>query len=122
MDVTYSRCAGLNVHKKTMVACVITPKAKITRTFSTMTGGLLEMADWLVEQQITHFATQIPSSTITTRPVAQKDQRLDPVGGVGRREANGYRSPPQPDGAVMKPMEGRGRGLTTISHLPQIPP
>ncbi len=58
MDITYSRCAGLDVHKKTVVACVITPNAKTTRTFSTMTGGLLEMADWLVAQEITHVAME----------------------------------------------------------------
>ncbi len=58
MDITYSRCAGLDVHKKTVVACVITPNAKTTRTFSTMTGGLLEMADWLVEQEMTHVAME----------------------------------------------------------------
>ena len=67
MDITYSRCAGLDVHKKTVVACVITPNAKTTRTFSTMTGGLLEMADWLVEQEMTHVAME--STGVYWKPI-----------------------------------------------------
>ena len=55
MDVTNERCCGMDVHKKTVVACIITP-SQLTRTFSTMTSGLLEMADWLAEQRVTHVA------------------------------------------------------------------
>ena len=40
MDVTNERCCGMDVHKKTVVACVITPESQSTRTFSTMTSGL----------------------------------------------------------------------------------
>ena len=58
MDVTYERCCGMDVHKKTVVACVITPESQSTRTFSTMTSGLLEMADWLAEQRVTHVAME----------------------------------------------------------------
>ena len=45
MDVVNERCAGLDVHKKTVVACVITPKSKETRTFGAMTNELIEMGD-----------------------------------------------------------------------------
>jgi hypothetical protein len=37
------------VHKKTVVACVITPEGREIRTFGTMTAELLELSDWLLE-------------------------------------------------------------------------
>ncbi|WP_157448618.1 hypothetical protein [Brevibacillus brevis] len=36
MDVVYTHVCGLDVHKKNIVACIITPKGKEVRTFSTM--------------------------------------------------------------------------------------
>jgi transposase len=50
--VVHPRCCGLDVHKKTVVACVLTPGAtsrpvKQVRTFGTMTDELLALADWL---------------------------------------------------------------------------
>ena len=48
MQVMYERCAGLDVHKKTVVACVVTPAGQEIRTFSTMTVDLLGLADWLL--------------------------------------------------------------------------
>jgi transposase len=63
MDVVYSRCAGLDVHKKTVVACVILPGAKgkpqkTIRTFDTMTDDLLALGDWLAQQDVTHVAME----------------------------------------------------------------
>jgi transposase len=63
MDVTFTHCAGLDVHKKTIVACCLTPgaagaKASETRTFSTMTADLLALADWLTAHEITHVAME----------------------------------------------------------------
>ena len=49
MQVVHERCCGLDVHKKTVVACVITPEGQQTRTFGTMTRELLALADWLGE-------------------------------------------------------------------------
>jgi transposase len=49
MQVTHERCAGLDVHKKTVVACALTPERREIRTFSTMTLGLLELSEWLQE-------------------------------------------------------------------------
>ena len=47
MDVVYERCCGLDVHKQTVVACVLLPgrgqPAKEIRTFGTMTADLLEL-------------------------------------------------------------------------------
>ena len=63
MDVVYPRCAGLDVHKKTVVACVIVPGAKgkpqkTIRTFGTMTDDLLALGDWLAEQEVTRVAME----------------------------------------------------------------
>ncbi len=63
MQVVYRHCAGLDVHKKTVVACVITPNGqkgwqKEIRTFSTMTKDLLNLSDWLVSKNCTHVAME----------------------------------------------------------------
>jgi transposase len=63
MEVTYSHCAGLDVHKKTVVACTLVPGeegqlVKEVRTFSTMTGDLLKMGDWLTQKGVTHVAME----------------------------------------------------------------
>ena len=50
MDTFHLRCCGLDVHKKSVVACAITPEGRETRTFRTMTGDLLALADWLQER------------------------------------------------------------------------
>jgi transposase len=50
MRVVHERCAGLDVHKKTVVACVLRPEGRQVRTFSTFTQDLLEMVEWLGEQ------------------------------------------------------------------------
>lgn len=49
MRVLHERCAGLDVHKKTVVACALRPQGKEIRTFSTMTEDLLRLSDWLQE-------------------------------------------------------------------------
>ena len=46
MDVIYACCCGLDIHKKTVVACLMTsakgqPPTKEVRTFRTMTAELL---------------------------------------------------------------------------------
>jgi transposase len=63
MEVVYTHCAGLDVHKKTVVATVITPERqggvfKETRTFGTMTADLLALSDWLQGVAITHVAME----------------------------------------------------------------
>lgn len=47
MEILHPRCCGLDVHKKSITACVITPKGKEVRTFSTMTHNILELVDWI---------------------------------------------------------------------------
>ena len=72
MRIVYERCAGLDVHKKTVVACRIT-RAETgewrieTRTFSTMTDDLLALADWLRAGGVSHVAME--STGVFWRPV-----------------------------------------------------
>src|SRR6187455_604545 len=61
MQVLYSRCAGLDVHKDTIVACVrcvSPPMHQEVRSFGTTTTQLLELADWLGEHGCTHVAME----------------------------------------------------------------
>jgi transposase len=63
MDVVYTSCAGMDVHKKTIVVCCMTPDAHgakqiETRTFGTMTQDLLALSDWLTRKEITHVAME----------------------------------------------------------------
>ncbi len=58
MDVLVERCAGLDVHKDTVVACVRTPgkggkRQQQVRSFGTMTLDLLALRDWLVAMGVT---------------------------------------------------------------------
>jgi transposase len=58
MDQLIERCAGLDVHKKTVAACVRTPgqdgqRQQHTRTFATTTKGLTALREWLASQQVT---------------------------------------------------------------------
>jgi transposase len=67
MQVMYEQCAGLDVHKKTVVACVLTPAGPEARTFGTMTAERLTPADWLLACGCTHVA--IESSGDWWKPV-----------------------------------------------------
>jgi transposase len=63
MQVMHERCAGLDVHKKTVVACVLIPNGRgdwsqETRTFGTMTVDLLALSDWLLACGCTHVAIE----------------------------------------------------------------
>lgn len=63
MDVIHPHCAGLDVYKKTVVACVIRPNPKggwreEIQTFTTITGALLKLSDWLISKACTHVAME----------------------------------------------------------------
>jgi len=63
MEITYTHVAGLDIHKKTIVACCFTPgprgkPQKEIRTFGTMTQDLLALAAWLTRKGITHVAME----------------------------------------------------------------
>ncbi|MDJ8809503.1 IS110 family transposase [Salmonella enterica] len=67
MQVVYPHCCGLDVHKKTVTACAITPKGKEIRTFSTMTDDLIQMADWIKSHRCTHVAME--STGVYWKPI-----------------------------------------------------
>lgn len=61
MDVTYPNCAGLDVHKKTVVGCCLSEvdkQATETRTSGTTTQELLALSDWLSTKGVTHVAME----------------------------------------------------------------
>lgn len=67
MQVLYPCCCGLDIHKKFVVACVMTTTAdgqvqKESRTFSTMTHDLLALLDWLHAAGCTHVAMESTGS------------------------------------------------------------
>ncbi|MGE5573605.1 MAG: IS110 family transposase [Bacteroidota bacterium] len=57
-EVLYERGAGLDVHEKVVVACVMTPEGKETKSFGAMIGELLELAHHLVSKGCTHEAME----------------------------------------------------------------
>lgn len=72
MRVMHERCAGLDVHQKTVVACVLTGAAgteghQEKRTFATVTAELLKLGDWLAEKGVTAVAME--SSGVYWKPV-----------------------------------------------------
>ena len=52
------RCAGIDVHKKSVTVCAITPEGRETRSFGTMTRQLIEMMDWLESKEIRDVAME----------------------------------------------------------------
>jgi transposase len=61
MEILYPRCAGLDVHKDSVVArvrCVSAPQADETRSFATTTGALIELQEWLSGYAVTHVAME----------------------------------------------------------------
>jgi transposase len=71
MELLHQRCAGLDVHKKTVVAAVrlATENKLVTevRTFASTTAGLLALSDWLSENGCTHVAME--ATGVYWRPV-----------------------------------------------------
>src|SRR3954468_22290347 len=68
MDVLIERCAGIDIGKDEVVACVRTPapggrgRRRQTRTFSTFTGSLEAMADWFTGEGVTEIAMEATGS------------------------------------------------------------
>ncbi|AFC28920.1 transposase-like protein [Paenibacillus mucilaginosus 3016] len=58
MEVLIERACGLDVHKKSITACIVTPEGKEIKTFRTHTVFLLELIDWIKEHRCTHVAME----------------------------------------------------------------
>ncbi len=72
MQVVHARCCGLDIHKKTVVACVLLTQDDGTvqrhvRTFGTMTADLLALGDWLTQYAVTQIALE--STGVYTPPI-----------------------------------------------------
>lgn len=72
MDVIVDRCAGLDVHKDTVMAAVRSPdgvggRAEVVREFSTFTADLVSLGDWLVAERVTQVV--IEATGVYWRPV-----------------------------------------------------
>jgi len=67
MHVVYDCCCGMDVHAKTVVACLLKAGKKEIRTFSTMTADLLALLDWLSEAGCSHVAME--STGVYWKPV-----------------------------------------------------
>jgi transposase len=72
MDTIYPDCAGLDVHKDSVYACVrhLSPGGKVrqeVRAFGTATRALLELSDWLAGEGVTHVAME--STGVYWKPV-----------------------------------------------------
>jgi transposase len=72
METLYPCCAGLDVHKKAVVACLrrLAPDGQVTtrtRTFGTMTDDLLALADWRAEHQVRQVAME--STGVYWKPI-----------------------------------------------------
>lgn len=61
MEILYPRCAGLDVHKDSVVArarCVTAPLIDETRSFATTTAALIDLQEWLSFCGVTHVAME----------------------------------------------------------------
>ena len=67
MQVLYERCAGLDVHKKSITACALTDDGRHVRTFGTTYTELLDLADWLSGLGVTAVAME--STGVYWKPV-----------------------------------------------------
>lgn len=71
MEVLHTRCAGLDVHKDSVVACARIVKAgrveQFVETFGTTTSALLGLSDWLSGHEVTHVAME--ATGVYWRPV-----------------------------------------------------
>jgi transposase len=67
VEVVHERCCGLDVHKASVTACVLSSQRRETRMFGTMTDELLRLAAWLQEEQVTHVAME--STGVYWKPI-----------------------------------------------------
>jgi transposase len=71
MQIIYERCAGLDVHKRSVVACLLFPENghphKERQTFSTMTPDVLRLRDWLKGHECTCVAME--STGVFWKPI-----------------------------------------------------
>lgn len=67
MDIVVERACGLDVHKDSVTACILTSKGKEIQTFPTTTYYLLELIDWIKAYKCTHVAME--STSVYWKPI-----------------------------------------------------
>lgn len=67
MEVLYKRCCGLDVHKKSITACALTPEGKEIKNFGTMTEDIFALVEWIKEKGCTHVAME--STGVYWKPI-----------------------------------------------------
>jgi hypothetical protein len=117
METIHERCCGLDVHKQTIVACLLIPgprgaPTRAIRTFGTMTEDLLALADWLAGQGITHVAmesTGVSVRRFTARAIPPAG-RTGPEGYLWANDSPGGESPRGQEHVVEAGQDGRRVG------------
>jgi transposase len=90
VEVIVSRCAGLDVHKNTVMACVRVPgpnggRTSTVRQFRTFTAGLRQLRDWLVAEQVSQVVME--ATGVYWKPVWHV---LDATAGLELMLVNAY--------------------------------
>jgi transposase len=93
MDVLVERCAGLDVHRDTVVATARIPpdagergsrvRVQHTRTFATTTAGITALSDWLAEHRVTRAGME--STGVYWKPVVRHEALGNRAGVRGLR-------------------------------------
>lgn len=123
MEVLYPRCAGLDVHKDLVVACVrIARDRRVdyqTREFGTTTKQLLELLDWLSSYAVTHVAME--STSVYWKPVWHilEDSFSLTLGNAKQMKTVPGRKSDQKDSAWISDLHAHG--LIKPSFVPQRP-
>ena len=91
MEVLYQRCAGLDVHKKTVVAAVrLVEGSKVVtevRTFAATTAGLLALSDWLSQNECTHGRLHRHEFGAYCKRLTRRDFSIAALDGCAREKA-----------------------------------
>lgn len=83
MERILERCCALDVHKRQVTACVHVPDAggrrsELRAEFSTVTGALLGLRDWLKGLGVSHVAME--ATGVYWKPVVRHEALPDRVG------------------------------------------
>jgi len=102
MQVVHEVCCGLDVHKKSVTACVLwaSGRRRQTREFGTFTKDLLEMSDWLQRCGVTHVAME--STGVYWKPVLLVGS-VSSVGSAEGKQTRHHRRSPQSLGHRLLP-------------------
>jgi transposase len=89
VKVVHAVCCGLDVHAKTVMACLIKHGEKVHRTFSTMTDDLVKLKAWLVEAECPKVGME--STGVYWRPVFNVLEGAMDIALLNARDVKGRR-------------------------------